>query len=145
MGIHQPPKTHPQRTVQSTVTSPYLFPTWKVTVAIAYCLFLESFAHGVPLNASLRIGFLQNENMIPKLNYQYCMKGVLCRNFLQHSLMWLKVWMSDIGPRKQWLNEDVHKWFLLGSLVYCGKCVFQQSTASKFRPSSPTRSSFGWP
>ena len=32
MGIHQPPKAHPQRIIQSGVMSPYLFATQKGTV-----------------------------------------------------------------------------------------------------------------
>ena len=32
LGIHQPPKAYLQRTIQSAVMSPYLFPIWKVTV-----------------------------------------------------------------------------------------------------------------
>ena len=63
MGIHQPPKDHPQGTIQSTVMSPYLFPTWKDTVLFTSLYFLESFAR-VPLSASLVLGFSQNKNMI---------------------------------------------------------------------------------
>ena len=37
-GIHQLPKVHPQRTIQSAVIIPYLFPTCKSTVQFI-CLF----------------------------------------------------------------------------------------------------------
>ena len=36
MGIHQPPKTHPQRTIQSSVMIPCLFPTCESTVPFIY-------------------------------------------------------------------------------------------------------------
>ena len=36
MGIHQPPKTHPHRTIQSAVMIPCLFPTCKSTAPYIY-------------------------------------------------------------------------------------------------------------
>ena len=65
MGIHQPPTAHIQRTIQCAVMSPYLFPASKGTVPFASFHFLESFACCVPLSASLRTGFSQNENITP--------------------------------------------------------------------------------
>ena len=57
MGIHQLPKTHPQRTIQSAVMIPWLFPTCKSTVSFIYLVsVLESFAYRFPLSASLRTG-----------------------------------------------------------------------------------------
>ena len=59
MDIHQLLKAHPQRTVQSAVMIPCLFPACKSTVPFMYTSFqfLESFAYFVPLSASLRTGF----------------------------------------------------------------------------------------
>ena len=57
MGIHQPSKAHPQRTIQSAVMSPYIFPTRKGTVPFTSFHFLELFANCAPLSASLRRGF----------------------------------------------------------------------------------------
>ena len=51
MGIHQPPRAHPQRTIYSAVMGLYLFPRWKYTFPFAYFHFLESFARYVPLSA----------------------------------------------------------------------------------------------
>ena len=64
MVIYQPAKAHPQRTIQPAVISPYLFSTRKGTVPFIYFHFLESFAYCVPLSASTRMGFSQNENII---------------------------------------------------------------------------------
>ena len=49
MGIHQPPKDHPQRTIQTAIMNPYLFSTWKGTV---------------PFTSLFRRIF-ENENIIP--------------------------------------------------------------------------------
>ena len=65
MGIHQLPKAHPQRTIQSAVMILYLFPTCNSTVPLVYLFkFLESSAYCVPLSASLSTGFSQNENIV---------------------------------------------------------------------------------
>ena len=82
-----PTKAHPQRTIQCAVMSSYLFPTWKVTVPFTSFHFLESFAYCVPLSASLRTGFSQNENEISWLNHQYCMKELPYSDFLQSSVI----------------------------------------------------------
>ena len=96
MGIHQLPKAHPQRTIQSAVMILQLFPTCNSTVPFMYFLkFLESFAYYVPLSASLRTGFSQNKNAVFQPTYSYCMKGLFCFHFLQSSLMQSEVWMSQ--------------------------------------------------
>ena len=63
MGTHQPPKSHIQITIQSAVMSPNSF-QHKGNVPFTSFYFLELFAYCVPLNASLKMGFSQNENMI---------------------------------------------------------------------------------
>ena len=35
------------------------------------------------------------------------MKGLLSSDFIQSSLIYLEVCMSDIGPKQQWLDEHV--------------------------------------
>ena len=44
MGIHQPRKIYSQRTIQSAVMIPYLFPTCKNTVLFIYLLFHFQFS-----------------------------------------------------------------------------------------------------
>ena len=58
MGIHQLPKAHPQRTIQSAVMILYLFPAVPFYTSFK---FLESFAYCVPLRASLRTAFSQKK------------------------------------------------------------------------------------
>ena len=65
MGIHQLPKAHPQKTIQSPVMILYLFPTCNIIFHLYSSFkFLESFAYYVRLSASLRTGFSQNENIV---------------------------------------------------------------------------------
>ena len=65
MGIHQLPKAHPQRTIESAVMILYLFPICNSTVHLYTPFkFLESSAYSVPLSASLRTEFSQNENIV---------------------------------------------------------------------------------
>ena len=106
MGTHQPPKAQTSRNYSiCSYMSPYLFPTWKCILPFTTFHFLESCPYYVLLNASLRMVFSQNKNMIPQFNHQFCMKGLLCIDFIRSSLMQLKVWMSDIGPKQNQLNN----------------------------------------
>ena len=64
MGMHQLPKAHPQRTIQSVVLSCTFFQHVTVRFHLYTSFkFLELFVYCVPLSASLRTGFSQNENI----------------------------------------------------------------------------------
>ena len=87
MGIHQLPKAHPQRTIQSAVIIPYLYPTCKNTVPFIYLFsVLRIICYRVPLSASLRTGSSQNENIFSQLLILY-ERIVLLSFFAKQSLV----------------------------------------------------------
>ena len=90
MGIHQLPKAHPQRTIQSAVMSPCLFQHGNILFHLPLFISQNHLLIVFQRIVSLAMRSLQNENIISELNHEYCTKGLLCSVFLQSSLMYLE-------------------------------------------------------